>query len=508
MMQGLATWAAQRIRSAVPAARASFATREAVGTAKPVNAMHAGDPVSLPPLPTQSNACGTPSAKHWNESWSKEDQMKSFEENVTFTWGAGNTYKQNPLFTHGKGIYLYDVDGKEYIDWTSQAVCSNLGHTVPDNIQNGVNKQMQELAMMYSGLGLIEIRARLSSLFAEICPGDINGFLFPSGGNEANEAAIRIARRFTGKRKILCRHRSYHGGSSNTISMTGDFRRRFVDDSEAPGFVRMFDPNPWFFDWADDEEMVVQRCLAAMNDQILAEGPHTIAAVFIETIPGSGGVLIPPKGYIEGVRALCDEHGILMIADEVMLGFGRSGTMFGFQNFENVVPDIVTFAKGISGAFLPLSGVGMRQEIKEFFDVNPLGWGATYNAHPVAMACGYETMKYMLDNDVVGHAKRLEPVMVEEMQAIVDKHACIKQARAVGLFGCFDLIDPATGKFIQQLHDKPSDKTMAFKAKLKELGVFCLFRPPLIHTAPPLIITKEQLRDGFARIDKALEAYA
>jgi len=468
-----------------------------------MNEHHKANPYAPLVPPTECNATGTPSRKHWDESWSRDDINDAVHDNVSFTWGAGNNYKALPLITHGEGIHLFDADGNKYMDWTSQAVCSNLGHTVPESIQNAVSKQMSECAMVYSGLGMVEVRARLCNLFAEICPSDINGFIFPTGGNEANEAAIRIARRYTGKLKIMTRHRAYHGGSGNTLSMTGDFRRWFVNDVEAPGIVKFYDPNPWHFDWGPDEETCCQMSLAALNDQILSEGPETVAAIVLETIPGSGGVLIPPKGYVEGVRALCDKYEILMVADEVMLGFGRTGTMFGFQNFEGVVPDIVTFAKGISGAFLPLSGVGFRQSIKEFFDVNPMGWGATYQAHPVALACGYETMKYLIDNDVVGHAKKMEPVMKEEMQKIMDKHECVKQSRALGLFGCMDFIG-ADGKFIHQLHDKPGDGVVAFKKKFKELGMFGLFRPPLFHCAPPLIIQEDELREGFSKCDEAI----
>merc|ERR1712070_651037 len=181
---------------------------------------------------------------------------------------------------------------------------------------------------------------------------------------------------------------------------------------------------------------------------------------------------------------------------------GRTGTMFGFQNFEGVVPDLVTFAKGISAAYLPLSGVGMRQPIKEFFDENTLGWGATYQAHPVAMACGYEVMKHIIKEDLIGHAKSLEPVMIEELQKLVDNHSSIRQARAIGAFGCAAIIGE-DGQYIQMLHDKPSAKFGAFKAKLLELGIFGLVRPPLFHCAPALITTEEELRDGFAKVDEA-----
>jgi adenosylmethionine-8-amino-7-oxononanoate aminotransferase len=378
-----------------------------------------------------------------------------------------------------------------------------LGYTVPEAVQSAVETQLRDLSMVYGGLGIAPVRARLCNLMSELCPGDINGFLFPSGGNEANEAAIRMARRYTGKHKIMSRYRSYHGGSSSTLSMTGDFRRWFAETGTS-GFVKMFDPQPNTFSWGHDEETITKHTLAMLEEQIMYEGPNTIAAIFMESIPGAAGVLLPPAGYMQGVRALCDKYEILMVLDEVMVGFGRTGTMFGFQNFEGVLPDIVTFAKGISASYIPLSGVGMRQPIKEFFDENPLGWGTTYQAHPVAMACGYEVMKHLIKEDLVNHSKAMEPVMIEGLQMLVDNHTSIRQARAKGMFGCIDIVGE-DGQLIQMLHEKPSDKFVQFRKKLLELGIFGLVRPPLFHCAPPLISTEAELREGFAKIDEAFK---
>jgi adenosylmethionine-8-amino-7-oxononanoate aminotransferase len=285
--------------------------------------------------------------------------------------------------------------------------------------------------------------------------------------------------------------------------MTGDFRRWF-GEAGTSGFVKMFDPHPMNFSWGDDEETVTKTCLAALEEQILYEGPGTIACIFMESIPGSGGVLLPPDGYLQGVRALCDKYEILMVLDEVMVGFGRTGTMFGFQNFEGVVPDIVTFAKGISASYIPLSGVGMRQPIKEFFDENPLGWGATYVGHPVALACGYEVMKHLIKEDLISYSKSMEPVMMEELQKMVDNHTSVRQARCKGMFGCVDIVGE-DGQYIQMVHDKPSDKIVQFRKKLLELGIYGFVRPPLFHCAPPIISTEAEIREGFAKVNEAFE---
>lgn len=240
------------------------------------------------------------------------------------------------------------------------------------------------------------------------------------------------------------------------------------------------------------------------------EGPQTIAAILLESFVGANGVLIPPVGYMEGVRAICDKYGLLLIFDEVMVGFGRTGELFGFQHFKGVLPDIITSAKGISGAYLPLSMVGCRQYLKDFFHDQPLGWGATYHAHPVAMACGYEVLKHTIEHDLPGNAKRLQPVMMQEIQKLIDEHPSVRQGRAVGLFGCMDLVNkegkPMTPYSPNITNHNPNNDVVLnrFRAALRENGLIGLFRPPLLHVCPPLIITEPELRDLFGRLSKAL----
>ena len=260
-------------------------------------------------------------------------------------------------------------------------------------------------------------------------------FLNPS---EANEAAIMLARRYTGKFKVINWYRAYHGGTSNSLQATGDFRRWFGGDS-VPGFVKAFNPFPLFWDLAGDtQQEKTQMALNMLEEQILNEGPDTVAMIQFESVVGGGGVLIPPEGYMQGVRALCDKYDILMHCDEVMVGFGRTGEMFGFQNFPGVVPDIVTGAKGISSAAIPISVMATRKHIMDAFEDKALGWGSTYQAHPVAMACAYENLKYLINENVVGHVQDLAPIFEDYMSTIAENHPSIKQYRAIGLFGCFD----------------------------------------------------------------------
>ena len=309
--------------------------------------------------------------------------------------------------------------------------------------------------MAYGGLGNTEVRVRLGQLLSELLPGDLNGFLFPNGGSEANEAAMRIARRFTGRTKIINQYRSYHGGSPGALQATGDFRRNFTEDASgaAPGFIKTPNPtNNHRFSFGDTDAEITPRALAFLEDQIICEGKDQIAAIMLEPIIGAGGCLVAPEGYMQGVRALCDKYGILLIADEVMIGFGRTGTFWGFQNYEGFLPDIVTSAKGLTGAYLPLSMVAVRDEIKEHFETSPLGWGATYHAHPVAMAAAYEAIKFLLEKDLVANAKNvLEPVIEKGLKGLQAKYDCIGDVRYVGAFGCLDIIGP-DGEPFQELN--------------------------------------------------------
>ena len=302
------------------------------------------------------------------------------------TWVPGRARENVMNVTHGKGVYLYDDHGKEYLDWTSQAVCANLGHDVPKELIEAATHQMASLPFIYGGIGITEVRTRMNQLMAEILPGNLRAAVFPSSGAEANEAGIMMARRFTGRPKVLSFYRSYHGATAHAGAATGDMRRWYGSDN-VPGFVKAFNPFPLFFQHGGaqaSQEEQVQAALTMLEEQILNEGPDQIASIMMESIVGAGGCLVMPPGYMQGVRAICDKYGILLHFDEVMVGFGRTGAMFGFQNYEGVLPDIVSAAKGISGATVPLSMTACSEDIMAYFEDIPLGWGSTYQAHPVA----------------------------------------------------------------------------------------------------------------------------
>jgi taurine---2-oxoglutarate transaminase len=442
-------------------------------------------------------------SKHHADEWSRADVAEAMRANSVFSWGASDPLRESTIhMKRGEGVYLYDYDGKEYMDWSAGAVCTNLGHDVPQSIQDAVAQQMKDCAFMYGDLTSHDQRARLSALLAELAPADLNGFLYASGGSEANEAAIRMARRMTGRPKIMSRYRSYHGGSSSSLAMTGD-PRTWAVDAGMPGFVKMMDPFPFNWQWDADPEKASRKCLDALHDQILYEGPESIAAIFLEAITGANGWLKPPDSYMQGVRALCDKYGILLVSDEVMNGFGRTGTMFGFQQFEGVIPDMFTFAKGVTSAYLPLSGVGMRDHVFDYFRTNPVGYGSTYFAHPVCCAAGYATLKHIVDTNLVDHVRAMEPVMAEGLAELVDAHPSVKQARVTGLGAGFDLGD-GKGNFMMNMHEAHPGVPLLKKA-LADEGLITLMRGHHVHCTPPLIVNEQEIKKGIEKLHRGLD---
>lgn len=438
-------------------------------------------------------------------TWTSEELDKSRAENPYAMGWAPNAARHNvPNMTHGEGVYVFDDKGNRYLDWTSQAVCSNLGHDLPESVIKAAEYQMRTLPYAYGDIGQPEVKTRMNQLMNEILPGDLKAAIYPSSGSEANEAGIMMARRFTGKQKVISWYRSYHGATANSSAATGDSRRWF--GQEAPGFVKAFNPFPLFFKVGGSnatEAEQVEAALVMLEEQILNEGPDSIASIMTESVLGAGGCLIFPDGFLQGVRALCDQYGILMHVDEVMMGFGRTGKMFGFQNYEGVMPDIVTCAKGISSSAVPMSMVACNEEILNYFEDKSMGWGSTYAGHPVAMAVSYENTKYLLQNNIVGRTKAMAPLFEACMQQLVHDHPSVKQYRAIGLFGCLDIQD-TQGKNPKLQHEAAGEAFFKYKKAFIDEGLVGLHRFPHVHCAPPLTITEEELIDGFERLDRAL----
>jgi len=454
-------------------------------------------PMELPSSQLVDNARGKMSDKHLKQEWSDDEIAEAVRDNVVMTWSNSANRNALPRMVRGEGVYLYDSKGKQYMDMTSQAVCSNMGYTLDDAVKKAVMKQMSELAYAYPGLGMVEVRARLCSLLAEITPGDINGFLFPLGGSEANEGAIRIARRYTGKFKIMSAMRSYHGGTTGPLAATGDFRTRFA--GEQPGFVKIFNPHALRFSTGASDEEAAQQALKMLEEQMICEGPETIAAVLLETIVGANGVFLHPSGYLEGVRALCDKYNILLILDEVMCGFWRTGPLFAFQHFRGVLPDILTSAKGLTSSILPLGMIGLRQKIADHFENAPLGWGATYANHPVLLACAYEVVRKNCQAELENHVAKIEAIMLEEVDRLIRSYRCVSQGRVIGAFGCLDLVNK-DGHSLNLLGETLPREALVVKQSMTERGLFGLFRSPMMHICPPLVISEAELREMFSRI--------
>jgi len=342
-----------------------------------------------------------------------------------------------------------------------------------------------------------EPRARLGAKLAELTPGDIDVFFFTNGGAEANENAFKIARAFTGRPKILARYRSYHGGTAGAIGATGDPRR--WSQPPMPGIVHVLDPYHGIergWDSADE-------ALRTLEEVIQLEGPQTIAAFILETVTGTNGILIPPDGYLQGVRALCDKYGILMIADEVMAGFGRTGEWFAVNHW-NVVPDLISMAKGLTSAYVQLGAVGVRRHIAEHFTTTAFPGGLTYNSHPLACAAALATIAVMEEDRLVERAKSTGRLMADLLADLAVRHPSVGAVRSIGLFGIVELVRNRTTRVPMAPFNGTSPEMTELGKFFRQEGLYTFVRWNYFFTNPPLCITEQELRDGFAIIGRAL----
>ncbi len=421
------------------------------------------------------------------------------KQHTMYTWSA--TSKVNPLpIERAEGVYIYTTDGRKILDFNSQLMSVNIGHSHP-KVRDAMKKQLDKLLYVFPGTATEE-RARLGKKLAEIVPGDINTFFFTLGGAEANENAIRAARLFTGKQKIITRYRSYHGGTNATMQLTGD-PRRWANEPGMPGIVRVMDPQPYDYSFGDDDETRTKNNLTYLEEVIQYEGADNIAAMFIETVTGTNGILPPPKGYLEGLRALLDRHGILLVCDEVMCGFGRTGKLFAFEH-GNIVPDILCMAKGLTSSYIPLGAMGVSDRIADHFRENVFWGGLTYNSHALALATAEAVIDVLIGEGMVENAARLEGTMRSEMDRLQAKHPSMKGGRAIGLFGMIDVQKDASGAPLA-----PYNGTHPAMQKLSKFfideGLFTFVRWSSFMCNPPLCITEEQLLEGYAIIDRGLD---
>jgi taurine--2-oxoglutarate transaminase len=343
-----------------------------------------------------------------------------------------------------------------------------------------------------------EVRALLGRKLAEITPGDIDVFFFTNGGAEANENAIKIARQFTGRHKILSFYRSYHGATAGAMMLTGD-PRRWASEPGTPGVVHVLNPYHGIQRGWDTPE----QALAMLDETIQLEGANTIAAVFIEPVIGTNGVLIPPSGYLQGVRELCSKYGILMVADEVMSGFGRTGEWFAVNHW-NVVPDVLSMAKGLTSAYVPLGAVGMRRAIADHFRDKVFFGGLTYNSHPLACAAALATLQVYEEDGLIQNARRMGVVLTQRLEELYAKHSIVGAVRSIGLFGIVELVTDRASMTPLAPFNGTSEPMKRLARFFRDHGLYTFVRWHTFFTNPPLIITEEEMAHGFDVIDRAL----
>jgi taurine--2-oxoglutarate transaminase len=412
-----------------------------------------------------------------------------------YDWQAQNAAKPIPVAT-AKGAEFFTVDGKRYLDFNSQLMGVNIGHGDPRVIQ-AIKDQAEKLAYI-SPFMATDVRAELGRKLAELMPGDLDKVFFTLGGAEANENAIRLARMVTGRHKILARYRSYHGATYATISLTGD-PRRWANEPGMPGVIHVLDPYHGTQRPTDDAE----TALAILGETIMLEGAESIAAIILEPVTGTNGILIPPDGYLQGVRELCDQHGILMIADEIMAGFGRTGEWFSVNHW-GVVPDIITMAKGLTSSYVPLGAVGMRPSVYEYFDDRVYYGGLTYNSHPLALAAAIAAVRVLEEDGLIERTRKMGEVMAAHHRELLERHVSVGLVRNMGLFGILELVRSRQTMEPMAPFNGTSDEMKAVAKNLDERGLYTMVRWNGIMTNPPLCITEEELTEGFAIIDEAL----
>ena len=412
-----------------------------------------------------------------------------------FEWSAQGAVDPIPM-ARGKGVYFWTPEGKRYIDFNSQLMCVNIGHG-DERVIRAIKAQADALPYANPFMAT-EPRAKLGARLAELAPGDIDVFFITNGGAEANENAMKIARAYTGRHKILARYRSYHGGTHGAMALTGD-PRRWSTEPGVPGVIHVLDPYHGVERGWDSAE----KSLAMLEEIIELEGAHSIAAFFLETVSGTNGVIIPPDGYLQGVRDLCTKHGILMVCDEVMAGFGRTGAWFAVNHW-NVVPDLMTMAKGLTSAYLPLGAVGMRRPIADHFRDKVFQGGLTYNSHPMACAAALATIAVYEEDDLIGNARRLGAVMTDLLTDLARRHSIVGAHRNIGLFGIVELVRDQKTKTPLAPFGGTSPEMKRLGALFRELGLYTFVRWHNFFTNPPLCITEEELREGFGLIDSAL----
>lgn len=413
-----------------------------------------------------------------------------------YEWSAQGAVDPIPV-AGAKGCWFWTPEGKRYLDFNSQLMCVNIGHG-DERVIKAIQDQAASLAYANPFMAT-EPRARLGAELARLTPGDIDTFFFTNGGAEANENALKIARFYTGRHKAISFYRSYHGGTAGAMMLTGD-PRRWPAEPGLPGIIHVLNPYHGIQRGWDTTE----QALAMLDETIQLEGPNTIAAIFMEPVVGTNGILIPPPGYLQGVRDLCTKYGIMMVADEVMSGFGRTGEWFAVNHW-NVVPDLLTMAKGLTSAYVPLGAVGMRHAIAEHFKTNVFWGGLTYNSHPLGCAAALATLKIYEDDDLINRAKARGKFLTGLLEGLYDRHQIVGATRNIGLFGIVELVKNRASMEPLSPFNTMTEPMKQLAKFFREEGLYTFVRWNTFFTNPPLTVTEEELTHGFDIIDRGLK---
>ena len=409
----------------------------------------------------------------------------------------------NPIaVAKAEGIYFWDYEGNRYTDMSSELVNLNVGFA-NKAIGDAIKKKVDQYC--YIGPHFADQdRADLAEKIISLLPDSFGKIFFTNGGSDANENALKMARMFTGRHKVMSRYRSYHGSTFGSGNLTGE-PRRFALEPGASGFIKFFDPYlyrerlPFL-----SEEQAVEYYISKLDEQIVYEGRDAIAAIVMETVTGSNGVIIPPKGYLQGVRKLCDKYGIMMICDEVMAGWYRTGTCFAFENFD-VVPDIVTFAKGVTCGYVPIGGAAVSAKIAAYFDDNMLSCGLTYSGHPLACAAGMACVNYYEEANIADNVKKSGDYLAQRLDQMLEKYECVGDVRHIGLFASVELVkDKKTKEPLVEYGRDPEGVMGKLTAKLKAKGFMTYSHENMLFVTPPLIITVEQLDEELTKLEEVI----
>ena len=428
--------------------------------------------------------------------------LKDNLEHTIFSWSKQSGL--NPLnIERAKGIYLHDRSGKRYIDFSSQLMNVNIGHGHP-KVAEAVAKQMAEVSYVHPGM-ITEARGKLGAKLAEITPGSLNRTFFTNGGTEAVEHAMKLARLYTGRHKIITLYQSYHGATYGALSAGGDPRGLPHDSQGVPNIIHV--ENPYFYrcPWnSKTPEECTENALAHLERVVKYEGPQYIAAIMLEGESGSSGCIKYPPGYWKGVKAIADRYGILTSCDEVMSGFGRTGKWFGIDNY-GVEPDLMAVAKGLTCGYVPLGAAIASEKVAAYFDKNPLWCGLTYSSHPLGCAAAVASIKVYQEEKLIENAAAMGKVLEAGLKKLKEKHVCVGDVRGIGLFWLLELVKNRETKEPMNGWNKPVTEPMAKVAgKLKELGFSTFVRWDWVFCVPPLCINEEQINEGLAMVDEAL----